>query len=56
MVQQLKGAAKNLTMPINPQVWTGGGQIGGRRVGPMTYLMALLAEHVGELGDETALN
>ena len=53
--RQLRGAAKRLLSTVPPAVWTGGGLIGGRRVGPMTYLMTILAQNFGELGEETAL-
>ena len=48
----LRGAAKELSRQIPPQIIVQGGVINGTQVDPLTYLMHSLQERFGNLGEE----
>ena len=51
----LRGAAKELSRQIPPQVIVQGGVINGTQVDPLTYLMHSLQERFGNLGEEVRI-
>ena len=56
MVQQLRGAANEFSRDIPPGAIIQGGVGNGVWTGPMTYLLHILAEQYGELGEEQHLH
>ena len=55
VLQQLRGGARELTRDLPVNVILNGAQLNGVQVDGMTYIMSVLAERYGQLGEELRL-
>ena len=56
LLQQLRGGARELTRDLPIEVITNGALLNGQQVDPVTYIMNVLAERFGQLGEELRIH